>query len=120
MPDLPELTSEAFRLSKLLDDALAYLRKLSQESSEAENEYRKAKSQAWLEAPEGTVPEREAWVNGITADARQRRDLADGMRQAALEAVRSRRQQISVLQSVLAAHKSEAEFANYGPDRGVA
>jgi hypothetical protein len=51
----------------------------------------------------------------LVGDLRHRRDLADGQRLAALEACRSRRTQLSALQSLLAAHKSEADFARTGP-----
>lgn len=110
-----EIAAEMFRLSKLLDDGLAYLGRQAKEFANAEAAYREAKAKAWLEAPAGTVPEREAWVNGRTAQLRRERDLADGMRQTGLEAVRSRRAQISALQSVLARDRAEAEFARTGP-----
>lgn len=110
-----ELADEALRLSRLLDGATNALREQASELAEAEHDYRKLKAKAWLEAPEGTVPEREAWVAGHTAEARRRRDLADHMRRAALEASRNRRQQISALQSVANAHRAEAEFAATGP-----
>lgn len=112
---LPEIAEDMARLSRLLDQGLAALRDQARELAEAEKDYRHAKAQAWLVAPEGTVPEREAWVNGQTADLRYRRDLADGLRSAALEAVRSRRAQVSAKQSELAAYRAEAEFAMTGP-----
>lgn len=104
------------RLSRLLDSGLTALRDQATEFAEAEREYRRGKGQAWLVAPEGTVAVREAWVNENTADLRYRRDLAEGMRQAALEAVRSRRAQISALQTWLNAEKEEAAFARTGPN----
>lgn len=107
---LPELEAEMKRLSRLIDQGLAALRDQSHELADAENEYRKHVAMAWLQAPEGTVPQREAWVQGQTADLRHRRDLADGLRTAALEAIRSRRTQLSALQSLLAAHREEAGF----------
>ena len=116
MTPLPELADEMSRLSRLLDQGLAALRDQARELAEAEQEYRQAKATAWITAPEGTVPEREAWVNGHVAEQRYRRDLAEGMRQAALEAVRSRRTQVSALQSLLAAERAEAEFAARGPE----
>lgn len=106
-----EAAEEMARLSKLLDEGLRTLREQAAEFAECEEVYRHRKARAWFEAPAGTVPEREAWVNGETAAARKSRDLADGLRQAALEAVRSRRAQISALQSLLAADRAEAEFA---------
>lgn len=115
MTDYP---SEMVRLSGLLDDALSYMRRQTVELANAEEAYRQEKAAAWLrvERESTTAAEREALVNGTTAGARKARDLAEGMRQAALEAVRSRRTQISAMQSLLNADRAEAEIANYGPD----
>ena len=112
-----EYADELRRLSGLLDDALSYLRRQTGELAEAEERYRKDKADAWVRVDrEGTTAaEREAQVNGLTAGARKERDLAEGMRQAALEAVRSRRTQISALQSLLSADRAEAEFARTVP-----
>lgn len=104
------------RLSKLLDDALSYLGRQVREYADAEQTYRQAKARAWVEAPAGTVPEREAHVNGLTAEERRAKDLAEGMRQAALEAVRSRRAQISALQTLANQRREEAAFARTGPE----
>lgn len=111
-----EMAEEGRRLTRLLDDALNYVSRQVKEAAQAENDYRHAKARAWVEAPAGTVPEREAWVNGVTADARQRRDLADGMRRAGMEAVHSRRVQISLLQSIANAYRAEAEMYRTGPE----
>ena len=106
---------EVERFNVLLDNGLRSLRESSVEVANAEFDYRKAKAIAWQTAPAGTVPMREAWVDAETAGQRQRLDLAEGSRSASLEAVRSRRQQLSAVQSLLAAHKAEAEFARTGP-----
>lgn len=116
MEVVSEVAAEMRRLSMLLDEGLKFLREQGREFAEAEAEYRKAKALAWLHAPTGTVPEREAWVGGHTADDRKRRDLADVMRQAALEAVRSRRGQISALQTLLNAEQEEMKVARTGPE----
>lgn len=113
--NLPELTTEMLRLSKLLDDALGYLRRSTEEYAEAEHAYRLAKASAWIEAPAGTVAEREARINGATASMRRTRDLADGMKSAAMEAVRSRRAQLSALQTLAGAYREEAQLARTGP-----
>lgn len=113
--DLAELTAEMLRLSKLLDDALSYLRRQAVEYAEAEDAYRLARSKAIL-AASGTVDEKKAQADLETSEQRQRALLADGMRQAALEAVRSRRGQLSALQSVTAAYRAEAELARTAPD----
>lgn len=116
----PDMADEMARLSRLLDQGLTALRDQATEFADAEMDYRKAKAQAFLVVPDGTVPEKEAWVAGKTATERRRRDLADGMRSAALESVRSRRAQVSALQSLLAAERAEMEFARTSPMGNVA
>lgn len=111
--NIDQFNTERIALSRMLDAGLAQLREQAGIYARAEAEYRHAKARAWLTAPQGTVPEREAWVNGETAELRERRDVADGLRQAALEAVRSRRAQLSALQSLLAAHREEAGMVRY-------
>lgn len=111
-----EFADEFHRLSRLLDGCLAMVKVQVHAYAEAEHIYRAAKAKAWVEAPRHvdeakvTAGEREAWVNGETAAQREKRDIADGMRQAALEAVRARRGQISALQTLLNAHQEEAKF----------
>lgn len=109
---------EMQRLSDLLNKALTFLHQQVTEYADAEAAYRRAQAVAWTTVPrdKGTLAaEREANVNAATADDRKRRDLADGMRQAALEAVRSRRAQISALQTLMNGYRAEAEFARTGP-----
>jgi hypothetical protein len=110
------MAEELRRRSKLLDDALSYLARQVKEYAEAERAYRESKARAWVEAPEGTAGAKDAWVGGVTAEKRKARDLADGMRQAGLEAVRSRRAQLSAWQSLAAMERSEMELAKYGPE----
>lgn len=114
--NIADATTEARRLSTLIDGGLAALREQAVALATAEQTYRKAVARAWLDAPEGTAAFREAWVNGQCADLRHARDLADAMSKAALEAVRARRTQVSALQSLLAAHREEAGLARFGPD----
>ena len=122
MAGLSEIHQEMMRLSRLIGEGINEMRNQAQAYAQAEHDYRLAKSKAWMEAPRQaddgskiTAGEREAWVDAKTADERQRRDIADGLRQTALEAVRSRRTQLSALQSYLAAERAEAEFARTGP-----
>lgn len=109
------------RLSDLLDKGLEALRSYAREYAAAEAAYRKSKAEHWITTPrirDGekiTVFDRQAQVDAATADLRMVRDLAQDMRQAALEAVRSRRAQLSALQSLLAAERAEAEFARTAP-----
>lgn len=111
---LVEMTAEMYRLSRLLDAGLDFMRENAAELAEAEHDYRLARASAWGRV-EGTAKEREDHVNALTAVQRKRRDTAEHMRQAALESVRSRRTQVSALQSLLNAHRAEAEIDTYGP-----
>lgn len=121
--NLSDAFAEAQRLSRLIDAGIEALREQSKALAEAERDYRKAKAEAWVKVPRDgdskdrnwTAGRREAWVDAETSDLRYRRDIADGMRSAALEAVRARRTQVSVLQSLLNAEKAEAEFVRTGP-----
>lgn len=116
MIDLNAAAIEMRRLSGHVDDGVKALIRHGREYAEHEHAYRLAKARAWTSAPEGTVPQREAWVNAHTAGERKARDLAEALRQAALEALRSRRAQLSAWQSLLAAHREEAGMASYGPE----
>lgn len=120
--NLEQHAEEMVRLSRLVDKGVEALAGQVRAYAQAERDYRLAKAQAWVEAPRDhddrriTVPEREAWVNARTADERHLRDVAEGLKQTALEAVRSRRQQLSSWQSLLAAEREEMTFAKYGPE----
>lgn len=120
--DLLEAAEEMSRLSRLLDAGLAAMRDMARELADTEHAYRKGKAESWARCPNdpvGTKPsdkdwtsaKREAWVDGDTADLRRLRDLAENMAKAAYQAVRARQTQVSALQSLLAAHRAEAEFA---------
>lgn len=107
---LDELAGEARRLSELLDRGVGALRDAARGYADAEHHYRLAHAKAYLQS-EGTVGEREAQTYIAIGDLRRDRDYADALRSAALEAVRSRRTQLSAVQSLLAANKAEADFA---------
>jgi len=116
--NLAEAFAEAERLSRLIDAGIDALRTQSVALAEAERTYRKSKAEAWVRCPRDSDPKarswtagrREAWVDAETADLRFERDVAEGMRQAALEAVRARRAQLSALQTLMNAHGEEAKF----------
>lgn len=107
--NLSEMLAEARRLSEKLEAGLKALRDSATDYANAEHKYREARAKAYLQTS-GTVGEREARADVLTGELRLQRDLADGMRSSALEAVRSRRQQLSALQSLLAAHRAEADY----------
>ena len=119
MSQAGDLIREMERLSRLLDKGVKALNDAAHEYAEAESDYRRAKSAAWFSAPDGdTVRAKEAHVDAVCEVERRRRLLAEGLRLAALEAVRSRRQQMSCLQTVANASKAEAEIANYNQGGG--
>lgn len=120
--NLPEMQTEMLRLSHLIDAGIEMLRDQARAVADAEMAYRKAKAQAWVSCPmdppevragerEWTAARREAHVDAQTADLRRDRDIAEALREAAREAVRARRTQLSALQSLLAAERSEMELA---------
>jgi hypothetical protein len=104
------LVDEMLRLSRLLDVAQEELKKASRDWARLENEYRKAKANAYL-ASSGTVDARKAAVDKATDQERHDAHLADALRVAALENVRNRRAQLSALQSIANAVKSEVELS---------
>jgi tRNA A-37 threonylcarbamoyl transferase component Bud32 len=107
---LNEMIHETERLSKLIDAGIAALVQASADMAHSEHALRKATAVAWVEAPNGTVPFKEAWVESATADEKLAFDIAESGRYNALEAVRSRRAQLSAIQSIMAAYRAEAEL----------
>jgi hypothetical protein len=114
--NLSDAYAEAQRLNRLLDAGVEAIRSQAVALAEAENAYRKARAVAWTQVPkdgskEWPASRREAEVDAQTADLRQTRDIAEGVQRAAIEAVRARRQQLSTLQTFVAAERSEMELA---------
>lgn len=109
-----QLSAEFERLCRELHATLRGQFNAAEEYAEAENRYRLAHARAYL-AAEGPAHERKARADLVTGDERFRSRLADGRKQATLEAVRSLRAQISALQTVAGLAKAEAEFARTTP-----
>jgi len=107
---LMEMIHESERFSRLIDAGIESLVTASKDMAHAEHALRKATAMAWAKAPSGTVPFKEAWVESETADEKLAFDLGETQRYNALEAVRSRRAQLSAIQSIMAAHRAEAEL----------
>lgn len=115
-PSVAEMYAEAQRLSTLIDEGVEALGRIATAYANAEAAYRKGKAAAWLRAPEGMLAkEKEAWVDAETAQLRAERDVAEAMKQGGLEALRSRRGQLSAIQTFANAHREEAAFARTGP-----
>lgn len=113
--NLVEADQEMRRLAQSLEDRLSFLKQQAREHAEAESAYRHALARAFLEANSSTVKGREMIADAAVLEERQRAYLARGMERAALEAVRSSRQQLSAFQTLLSAHKAEADFDRTGP-----
>lgn len=105
-----DLRAEMLRLSASLDRAHEELIRASSEWARTENEYRLAKANAFL-ASSGTVDARKATVDKATSVERVAAHTAEALKVAALENVRNRRAQLSALQSVAHAVRSEVEMA---------
>ncbi len=118
MTTLPELLSEASRLSAELEKTIPQLTECVRVSAETENKYRKAKSAAYVTARTMDelkfANERTAWVDAETADLRQARDIADGLKTAQIELIRNLRQQMSLLQTLANANKEDQSFHSQG------
>lgn len=105
-----ELVEQMLTISKRLDASHDLLTAASADYADADAAWHKARSHAYLQA-EGTVAERTALQELATNTERRTMQLADGVRTAALESVRSLRAQLSALQSISNAVRSEAELA---------
>lgn len=101
-------------LSRLIDGGIKELSAAAYEVADSQYELRKARAIAWVEAPPGTVPVREAWVEAKTADEERRHEVAEGRKITALEALRSRRQQMSAVQSLMKTEQIDFEEHRYG------
>ena len=114
MSDLVHLHQEMMGLSASLNEALNELRTRAVDSARLDSELKRTWSSAFLVA-QGTVRERECHADQETADLYQRALIARALEKSATEAVRSRRQQISAMQTLAGAHKAEAEFTRTAP-----
>lgn len=123
---LADAMTEMKRLSHLIDSGVEMSREQAYALAEAEEQYRLGKRLAWEACPndppgvkagerEWTAARREAWVDAHCAGLRKARDQAEMLRDAAREAVRSRQTQLSAWQTLVTAHKAEAEFARTAP-----
>lgn len=102
-------------------------RRAQREYGEAEYEYRQARAREFVSVSQRTDENgkkltdthKNALVDLATATQMQRVRLAEAGREAANELIRSLRAQISALQSLLNAHRSEAEAVTYRQTAGA-
>lgn len=107
--------------SRMIDEGIAYVKRMNATYARAEWAYRKAKAQAWdnVKAEGGrTAKHQEDEVNARSADHRYLRDLAQGEKQGALDSLRSRSSQLSAWQTDRRAGMDEADHAIRSPDVG--
>lgn len=104
-----DIVRELLKLSLALDQAHSDLVAASHDAAAKDALYRKTKATAYVRTVAKTVGEREAHVDLLCGDERHAAHLADSLKTAALERVRSIRQQMNCLQSVSNAVRSEYE-----------
>lgn len=109
-----ELAQQMLAAKREVDEAMSELERCSIHAAQSDRTYRLAKATATL-ATSGTIQEREAHADKAIADERYEAKLAEDLKVSALEAVRSKRQWLSALQSLAAANRAEAELARWEP-----
>ena len=87
-------------LDALESDRSAY-EQASKDEASKERDYRKFKGEKMLESKDGTVLEKQAWLDSICADKRYERDLARNMKEFHREALRSRQAEIYLLKTLI-------------------
>jgi hypothetical protein len=128
MPGVATISQQLLSAVQSLRESQDELKACVRTAAESEREYRQTKAVSLLRAEGRSVADREAAAetmrHGVDtetgevitlSDIRFKRDLAEGLRVSALEAVRSYRAIVSALQSLAALERSEAELAKYGP-----
>jgi hypothetical protein len=119
--DLSNFTAEGNRLCDRLDLAQANHLTIVHEAAKAENRYKAKRAQVYAGLKAQGLSDRRAEImaDGDPDVCQLRQDWHDGQggEQNALEAIRSLRQQISLLQSTMAGHREEMGFAKTGPQR---
>ena len=91
------------------------LKALAREHATAETYYRKIKATNYLQLA-GTIPERNAQVDLVANDAKEKAMLAEGLHQAKLEEVRSIRSVLSALQTLTHTETADRELAGRHED----
>lgn len=97
-----------------IDAALLEYERCIRDDAEADRAAKISHSSAYL-ASSGTAGERNAWADKGSVDERYKARLADGLKRSAAQAVESKRQWLSALQSLAAANRAEAQLAKWEP-----
>jgi hypothetical protein len=118
--DAETLNRSLVEASANLDQSLRELEDAANKFADSERTYRKAKSVAFIRSSGTNAQEREANAElqdldgTYLSDIRYARDLAEGLKQSALEAVRSHRAQLSAIQTIANLYREEAAFDRTG------
>ncbi|MGH2373025.1 MAG: hypothetical protein ACRDIC_06045 [bacterium] len=118
--NLIELQRGLFAAKKEIDEAMVAYEAAIRADAIADDESRRAKSRSYLTSREqlggkATVGAIEAAVDLETSELQMRARLAEGLKRSASQAVESRRQWLSALQSLASLTKAEAQLAKWEP-----
>ena len=97
-----------------IDAAILEYERCIREDAEADRQAKIAHASAYL-AASGTAGERNAHADKGSVDERYKARLADGLKRSAHQAVESKRQYLSSLQSLAALTRAEAQLASWTP-----
>ena len=114
-----QLQQAMMAAKKEIDDALAEWRRRIEDDAVADDEARRAKARAWIEAktanPKATVGVIEAMVDLETAEKQRLARHAEGLKRSAAGAFDSKKQWLSALQSLASLTKAEAQIGAWEP-----
>ena len=112
--NLAEIEKEIMQRSHQLDAGINALNSAARAYAEAYHTYKKLYAEAFLTS-DGAGVMREQIATKAALQAEFEAKMAEGVVRSASAAIQARRAQISALQSLLAAHKAEADFDRVGP-----
>lgn len=109
-----ELSVAMIEAKAEIDAALMEYERCIREDAEADKQAKLSYASSYL-AASGTAGERDARAIKGSVDERYRARLAEGLKRSAGQAVESKRQWLSALQSLAASNRAEAQLARTGP-----
>jgi hypothetical protein len=109
-----ELTKSLFAAKRDIDQALLDYEEAIRVDAEADRTAKIAKSAAYLSSS-GTAGERTAYVDQATSEVQYKARLAEGLKRSASQAVESKRQWLSALQSLASLTRAEAQLSKWSP-----
>jgi hypothetical protein len=113
-PEATSLKSQMMNLSEALTEAIGRLRESARDFAKKDNAMRIAKAKAFLKTEGKNKEEREAKADAGWQAEREAAGLAEADKNTDTEEVRSLRAQLSALQSLMYANRSENDSIRYG------